>query len=141
METWEYYLEQAKSFYKDQHWEKAISLYQKALELNPNIPGIHQKIGNLFQKQAKTERSHLLNLYQQKIQQNPDDLQTYYQSLDISPNDADLYLELAKALTKKGRFDQAQLAYQKVLQLQPDHPELQGFHSIQNKDKIGRAHV
>jgi GT2 family glycosyltransferase len=134
METWEYYLEQANSFDKDQQWEKAIAAYQKALELNPNLPEIHQKIGDILQQQANAERSHLLNLYQQKIQQNPDDLQTYYQSLELSPNDADLYLGLAKALTKKGRLDQAQLAYQKVLQLQPDHPELQGFHSIQNKD-------
>lgn len=116
METWEYYLEKANSFHKDQHWEKAIAAYQKALELNPKLPGIHQKIGDILQQQANAERSNLLNIYQQKIQQNPDDLQTYYQTLELSPNNADLYLGLAKALTKKGRFDQAQLAYQKVLQ-------------------------
>ncbi|MFM6398523.1 tetratricopeptide repeat protein, partial [Planktothrix sp.] len=123
METWEYYLEQANSFDKDQQWEKAIAAYKKALELNPNLPGIHQKIGDILQQQAASERTHLLNLYQQKIQQNPDHLQTYYQALEISPKDTDLYLGLAKALTKQGRLDQAQLAYQKVLQLQPNHPQ------------------
>ena len=50
METWEYYLEQANSFDKDQQWEKAIAAYQKALELNPNLPGNHQKIGDILQQ-------------------------------------------------------------------------------------------
>ena len=133
MESWKYSLEQANSYCKLQQWSKAMAAYQKALELNPNLPGIHQKIGDILQQQAASERSHLLNLYQQKIQQNPDHLQTYYQALEISPKDTDLYLGLAKALTKQGRLDQAQLAYQKVLQLQPNHPQLKNFNSIQNQ--------
>ncbi|CAD5929182.1 O-antigen biosynthesis protein RfbC [Planktothrix tepida] len=127
------YLQIAEYYYFKNQWKQAISYYRCALELNPNLPGIHQKIGDILQQQAASERSHLLNLYQQKIQQNPDNLQTYYQALEISPKDADLYLGLAKALTRQGRFDQAQLAYQKVLQLQPNHPQLQNFNSIQNQ--------
>lgn len=132
MESWKYSLAQANSYCKLQQWSKAVAAYQKALELNPNLPGIHQKIGDILQQQAASERSYLLNFFQQKIQQNPDHLQTYYQALELSPNNADLYLGLAKALTKKGRLDQAQLAYQKVLQLQPNHPQLQNFKSTQN---------
>lgn len=115
-----------------QQSSEALAAYQKALELNPNLPGIHQKIGDLLQQQAASERSHLLNLYQQKIQQNPDHLQTYYQALEIFPKNVDFYLGLGKAFAKKGRFDQAQLAYQKVLQLQPNHPQLQSFNLIKN---------
>ncbi|MFM6204854.1 tetratricopeptide repeat protein, partial [Planktothrix sp.] len=106
-------LQMAEYYYFKNQWKQAISYYRCALELNPNLPGIHQKIGDILQQQAESERSHLLNLYQQKIQQNPDNLQTYYQALELSPNDADLYQGLAKALTKQGRLDQAQLAYQK----------------------------
>ncbi|GGA04348.1 glycosyltransferase [Okeania sp. KiyG1] len=132
MKTWEHYLEQAKHFYKNQQWSEAIASYQRALELNPNLPGIHQKIGDALQQQAKAEQTNLLNYYKQKIQQNPDDLQTYYQALEISPNDTEIYLGLGKAFAKKGLFDRSQLAYQKVLQLQPNHPLAESFQSTQN---------
>ncbi|MGD1808130.1 glycosyltransferase [Dapis sp. BLCC M126] len=115
-----------------QHWAEAIASYQHALELNPNLPGIHQKIGDALQQQAKAEKTNLLNYYKQKIQQNPDDLQTYYQALEISPNDTEIYLELGKTFAKKGLFDRSQLAYQKVLQLQPNHPLAENFQSAQN---------
>ena len=126
------YLEKAKYYCDYRQWDKAIAAYQRALELNPNLPGIHQKIGDALQQQAKAEKTNLLNYYKQKIQQNPDDLQTYYQALEISPNDTEVYLDLGKALTKKGFFDKAQLAYQKVLQLQPNHPLVESFQCAPN---------
>ena len=121
------YLERAVYYYDRQQWLEAIAAYQRALELNPNLPGIHQKIGDALQQQAKAEKTNLLNYYKHKIKQNPDDLQTYYQALEISPNDTEVYLDLGKALTKKGFFDKTQLAYQKVLQLQPNHPLAESF--------------
>ncbi|MDE5093277.1 MAG: tetratricopeptide repeat protein, partial [Trichodesmium sp. St11_bin5] len=126
------YLEKAKYYCDYRQWDKAIASYQRALELNPNLPGIHQKIGDALQQQAKAEQTNLLNYYKHKIKQNPDDLQTYYQTLEISPNDAEVYLGLGKALTKKGFFDKAQLAYQKVLQLQPHHPLAESFQCAPN---------
>ena len=122
-ETSETYLQKASEYLMSEKWEEAIAAYQRALELNPNLPGIHQKIGDAFHKQATSERSHLLNIYQQKIQQNPDDLQTYYKALELYPNDIEIYLGLGKTFAKTGRLDQATVAYQKVLQLQPDHPQ------------------
>ncbi|MDJ0554400.1 MAG: glycosyltransferase [Microcoleaceae cyanobacterium MO_207.B10] len=126
------YLEKAVYHHNRQEWTKAIAAYQCALELNPNLPGIHQKIGDALQQQAKVEKNNLINFYKQTIQQNPDALQTYYQALEIAPNDADIYLGLGKTFAKKGFFDQAQLAYQKVLQLQPNHPLAESFQSTQN---------
>ena len=67
-ETSETYLQKASDYLMSEKWEEAIAAYQRALELNPNLPGIHQKIGDAFHKQATSERSHLLNIYQQKIQ-------------------------------------------------------------------------
>ncbi|MCU0542120.1 MAG: glycosyltransferase [Oscillatoriaceae cyanobacterium Prado104] len=104
-------------------WQDAIASYQKALALDPNLPSIHQKIAAALQKKAQTEASNLLKFYQQKIQQNPDELQNYYQALDICPDRADLYFGLGKALAKQGQFDRAIAAYQKVLQVQPEHPQ------------------
>ncbi|NES79831.1 MAG: tetratricopeptide repeat protein, partial [Okeania sp. SIO1H6] len=52
---------------KIQKWSEAIASYQNALKLNPNLPGIHQKIGDALQQQAKAEKTNLLNYYKQKI--------------------------------------------------------------------------
>ena len=55
------YLEKAKYYCDYRQWDKAIASYQRALELNPNLPGIHQKIGDALQQQAKAEQTNLLN--------------------------------------------------------------------------------
>ncbi|MBS0016475.1 MAG: glycosyltransferase [Arthrospira sp. SH-MAG29] len=139
MKTCEYYLDQGNSHYKHQQWSEAIAHYQRALELNPNLPGIHQKLADALYQQAQADRSHLLSHYQNQIQQNPNDLTNYYKALEIYPDHVEIYLGLAKALAKKGYFDRAQLAYQKVQQLQPDHPQLQLLQSPE--DTIFQANL
>ena len=42
-ETSETYLQKASEYLMSEKWEEAIAAYQRALELNPNLPGIHQK--------------------------------------------------------------------------------------------------
>jgi GT2 family glycosyltransferase len=119
----ESHYQQAESLTNKEKWKEAIASYQKALELDPNLPSIHQKIAGALQKQAQADRANLLSFYQQKIEQNPDDLQNYYQALEICPKNAEFHFRLGKALAKKGRLDRAIVAYQKVLQLQPEHLE------------------
>jgi len=104
-------------------WKEAIAYYQKALELDHDLPYIHQKIAGALQKQAQADRTNLLSFYKQKIEQNPDELQNYYLALEICSNNAEFHFGLGKALAKKGRLDRAIVAYQKVLQLQPEHLE------------------
>lgn len=119
----EFHYQQGEKFAKLGEWKETIASYQRALELDRNLPLIHQKIADALQKQAQAERATLSEYYQQKVQQNPDDLQIYYQALEIHPNNAEFYLGLGKALAKKGHTDRAIAAYQKVLQLQPKHPQ------------------
>ncbi|WP_287244948.1 MULTISPECIES: tetratricopeptide repeat protein, partial [unclassified Okeania] len=61
------YYELGEALAKIQKWSEAIASYQNALKLNPNLPGIHQKIGDALQQQAKAEKTNLLNYYKQKI--------------------------------------------------------------------------
>ncbi|NJK66011.1 MAG: tetratricopeptide repeat protein [Microcoleus sp. SU_5_3] len=126
-------------------WKEAIASYQKAFELDPNLPSIYQKIAGALQKQAQSDRTTLLTFYQQKIEQNPDDLQNYYQALEICPNHAEFYFGLGKALAKKGRLDRAIVAYQKVLQLQPEHLEaailLEGILPQPGKNQLKSTHT
>jgi hypothetical protein len=42
-----------------------------------------------------------MRLYRRAIQENRDDVQLYHKALEIAPNDADLYVELADALVRK----------------------------------------
>ncbi|NET77531.1 tetratricopeptide repeat protein, partial [Okeania sp. SIO1F9] len=71
-DNWEAYHYLGQALLKLEQWPECVTAYQNALKLNPNLPGIHQKIGDALQQQAKAEKTNLLNYYKQKIQQNPD---------------------------------------------------------------------
>jgi len=118
-----FYYQKGEYMAKIGKWEDAIHHYQQALKVDSNLPYIHQKIADALQKQAQAESTTLLEYYQQKVQQKPDELQNYYQALELHPNNPELYLGLGKALAKKGSIDRAIAAYQKVLDLQPEHPQ------------------
>lgn len=118
-----FYYQKGEYMAKFGNWAEAIHYYQQALKADSSLPDIHQKIADTLQKQARDESATLLEYYQQKIQQKPEELQNYYQALELYPNHHELYLELGKELTKKGSIDRAIGAYQKVLKLQPEHPQ------------------
>jgi GT2 family glycosyltransferase len=113
----------AESLVKLEQWDEAIAAYQQALKLNPNLPGIHQKLGNALQQRVKAKQAEILKIYQQKVQQNPDNLQNYYKAIELQPNDAELYFLLGNAQARTGEINQAILAYKRALQLQPNYLE------------------
>jgi tetratricopeptide (TPR) repeat protein/4-hydroxybenzoate polyprenyltransferase len=66
----------------------------------------------------------LMNYYRHAIATHPNDLQLYYQALEIQPDDAQLQLQLGNALVKQGQISDAIAQYQTALQFHPDHFEL-----------------
>ncbi|MGB3404807.1 MAG: tetratricopeptide repeat protein [Microcoleaceae cyanobacterium] len=112
-----------EAFTQQQQWEEAHQTYQKAVELDANLPQIHAKFAETLKQLVQTDQSHLLESYQQQIQAEPDEIQHYYQVLELDPNNAETYLNLGKLLAKKGQLDQAIVAYQRSLQIQPNFEE------------------
>lgn len=104
--------------------EDEVATYQRALELNPNLPGIRQKLADALYQQAKAEQQTLLQSYRQKLRRNPDDIPTYRKALELQPDDTELHLELGNALARQGLVNEAGQAYRRVLQLQPDRTEV-----------------
>ena len=66
----------------------------------------------------------LIHYYRYAIAHNPEDLQLYYQALEIQPNDAQIHLQLGNALVRQGQFADAIARYQTALQFHPDQFEL-----------------
>lgn len=65
----------------------------------------------------------MMNYYRNAIATNPDDLQLYYQALEIQ-FDAEISLQLARALARQEQMTEAIARYQTALQSHPDHFEL-----------------
>lgn len=120
--AWSYY-NLGEALTQQQQWIEAHQAYQKAIDITSDLPQIHAKLAATLKQQIQIEQVHLLEHYQQQIQAEPDEIQHYYQALELDPNQAEIYLGLGKVLAKKGQLDQAIVAYQRSLQLQPDLEE------------------
>ncbi|MDY6803997.1 MAG: tetratricopeptide repeat protein [Cyanobacteriota bacterium] len=116
----ELYSSLAETFAKLEKWDEAIACWQKCLEINPNAVSVYSKLGDMFVKKVASDRSELINIYQDKIEENPDSVDIYYAALEIEPDNPRLYAGLANVLTNQGDFDTAIAAYKKALEFQPN---------------------
>ncbi len=115
----ELYSSLAESFAKLEEWEEAIACWEKSLEINPLAVSVYCKLGDMFWQKVAGDRSELIKIYREKIEQNPDSVDTYYGALEIEPDNPRLYAGLANVLTSKGDFEGAIAAYKKTLELPP----------------------
>ena len=117
---WAYY-NLGEALYQTQSWEAAIVAYQKALDLNPNLPDIYKKLADTFYQRANIDLDFLLNIYRQKIEADPYEVDLYHQAIELNPQDASLYLGLGNALSYHRKTDEATVAYQMALQIDPNY--------------------
>ncbi|HHP7230441.1 MAG TPA: tetratricopeptide repeat protein [Xenococcaceae cyanobacterium] len=118
-QDWFYY-NLAEAAVKLEQWEDAIIAYQQALNINPNLPEIYQKLGDAFYQRASKDKQKILSDYLALIETNPQELHNYYQALELEPRNFELYFKLGKALVAQQKLDEAIVAYQTSLQIQPD---------------------
>lgn len=81
--------------------EAAISLYQEALSLVPNLPFVHYNLGLIFHHQGNLPTA--FTNYQESITLNPDHIKSHY--------------NFAIVLQQQGLLDKAISSYQKVINL------------------------
>jgi len=121
-------------------FEKAAGYYQKALEIEPNTPIIHNSLGFLYASMgqydkalAAFDKAAQLDPQRPEIQANrgralallgrlPEAEQAYQAALKLDPDSAETLMNYAGFLAVTGRPDQARAAARKFLTLHPDSP-------------------
>lgn len=104
-------------------WDEAITAYQSVVALNSDLPNIHNKLGDALYQRIQSDRELALKCYRQAIAQNPDQPHNYHQAIAIDKYNSELYIGLGNALVKQEKLDEAIIAYQMAMQIQPRNLE------------------
>ncbi len=94
-----FYIKYGDILAKTEQLDEAISSYQKAIELQPNLASVYKKLGDVFVK-----KDHL-NIA----------ISWYQKAIEINPKATHIYRILGKILTKQGKIEEAQYFYKKVI--------------------------
>ena len=90
-----------------EQYEKAFDAYRRAIELNPNHAPYYKRMVLIAEKLANSEE--VIRCLQEVVRLDPDDVVSQ--------------LNLAKALSKKGRFQEAIEQLQAAIKKAPDYKE------------------
>jgi tetratricopeptide (TPR) repeat protein len=132
----------ARELAKEGDTDRAIAAYREALRINPQLPGAHTQLGDLFyHSQDEKLQAAAANEFQAALNVNPrdekaelalgvlaaqrGDLKTAYtddsRALQLEPNDGDACTELAKVLIQMDRKDEARQLLERAVQIDPSN--------------------
>jgi tetratricopeptide (TPR) repeat protein len=120
-------------------YEKAVSCYQKALEINPEFSAIYPNLGKAYHGLGMLKEA--LEYFSQSVLHTPnkvealcdqgtilsamhrpeESLSSYDTALRVNPEHADTWCYRGNALKQTGRYDEALLSYSKAIQINPQH--------------------
>ena len=139
--------------------ERAISCYQRAIELQPSYADAYHNLGEVLSVQGKWENA--IAAYRPAIELNPnfegshyglgkawaslnrgeDAIACYRRAIELNPNLAQAYQSLGDVLDSWGQLDEAIGCYEKTIELKPDiwevHHKLGD--ALQEKGEIDEA--
>jgi tetratricopeptide (TPR) repeat protein len=101
------YIEQALEHYEQQQWEKAASVCQKAIQIDPNRAEVYKIWGNALQRMGKTAQA----------------MDHYAKVVAIEPNLGAVYIKIGNRYAWQKKWLQASQYYQKAIILQPNFVE------------------
>jgi tetratricopeptide (TPR) repeat protein len=127
-----------ETYAAEKRMDEAIAVVKKAVDAEPDSPGLRIALGNLYTRAARYDES--IAIFKALVDKDPksSDLlfklaETYRQhgdtnlaidyfrrSSDAAPNNADPLLRLALMLDDIGKRDQALPIYERILTIQPD---------------------
>jgi tetratricopeptide (TPR) repeat protein len=132
----------AESHATDGDFPNAISEYEKALAIDPALPGVHFELGQaiLRNKTDEESRQRAEQQFQAALAENPydahseyelgeidslrsnwqDALQHYSRAAQLQPNMVDAQVGMGKVLTQLGQPDEAIKHLQEAVRLDPD---------------------
>ncbi len=115
---WAYY-NLAEAYSMVEGWESAIDYYQQAAQIQPDLPQVQQKLGDALYRRSQKDIQQALEHFMAAIAKDTHNITAYHQALAIDKNNIELYLQLGDVLVEQGKADEAVVAYQMALQIQP----------------------
>ena len=91
---------------REQQWQQAITHFQKAIAINPNLPVVHRNLARAFTKIGKSEAAK--RSWSQAI------------ALKGSKAKAEEHLQLGKNLVSWDKYEPALVCYRRAIQLNPN---------------------
>ena len=131
-----------------------ISLYLKAIELNPDYANAYINLGIAYGKQDNYTKA--IQIWEKTIELNPDDanayinlgiaygeqnnytkaIQSYEKALELKPDGMNTYVKLGIAYGEQNNYTKAIQSYEKAIELKPDYALAYWNRSI-SKDSVG----
>ena len=140
-------------------WDEAKLEYQAILESNPNLPGIHYRVGRLFLSAPKTPTTmddahsefeqelkinpdnagaeYVLGEMARQAEQWPDAIAHFSQAVKLDPKFTDAQMGLGRAMLAAERPGDAVPPLEQAVKLQPDNPATH-FHLATAYRRAGR---
>jgi tetratricopeptide (TPR) repeat protein len=125
-------------------WDDAAAEYRQILTTNPQLPGIHYRLGRLLLSAPKTATTlddakrefeeelkidprnagaaYVLGELARKARQWPQAIQHFSLAAKCNPNFADAFIGWGKSLVSAGRPAEAVVPLETAVKLQPDNP-------------------
>ena len=135
----------AESLETQGKWDEAAAEYRKILEMNPNLPGIHYRLGRLllskpnpgpdvvedakknFEQELKIDRQnagaeYVLGELARQSSQWPEAVDHFSRATKLDASFAEAYLGLGSSLIAEKRFADALQPLETGVKLQPENP-------------------
>lgn len=103
LEVAKIFLQQAKLYFAERHWQEAINACKDAIEVCPDIAETYKVYGNSLQKLGRTAEA----------------IGFYAKALAIDPNFAEVYANIGNTYAQQEQWQEAVDYYQKALKLNP----------------------
>jgi Flp pilus assembly protein TadD len=139
-------LEKGKELYRSDQDSEALSAFQEALKLDPDLAEAHFRLGLSYealgkQEEAEAEYKKAVESYKKYLAEHEDDAEAHYdlgqtyaglgqysdaireyrEATKLKEDDADIYYDLGVAHTKLAQYDAAAAAFSKSLEIDPDN--------------------
>lgn len=127
-----YYLKQANGFYAEEKYRAAITAYEKALELNPDLKVAYIYIGTACSQSYRVGKDDVKNTeFAEK------GIKYLKLAEEYQPDNETVILALGDLYDKLGKFEEAEQIYRKILEKKADDPKsyytLASFYSKNGK--------
>jgi serine/threonine protein kinase len=135
-------INQARAALEQERWQEALKLARKAVEVDRANPLGHKMLGIVYARSRPPDAKHALEAYNESLQLNPNDAETYrligdvhlfllqqpqeamgaYQkAARLNPSDYETHRFLGMCLEQTGQLDYAQQEYATTVRLAPNY--------------------